>query len=374
MKRSLWGVMFVGGIGIGVAAVAQDALEAELSQPPAGGEAAAQAADSEFDRAAGVEQPADPAFDPALDPSADRAFDEPFDPAAEPAQPLEPGVVDPAAPGVVPPGEPPAGRPPVAQPPVREPGRPETVLPDRGRPGALPPADPAVEPGVVEPGVVDPLAPEVDPQSPEVDPLADPLARPIERQPLPPEAQPLPPQPGVVVPPAPGRRVLRQPIDPAYGAPAPPVVQPAIPIDDVVRNPIRVYEARLLVLMGHWPAAEEAVQTLSQRFPTDARVPYLRYFLLSRTGQPEAALDALRHGAALERLYPITDYNRFMEPIQGADRFYLERVRRAAAELAALDGLAAPEAEELLPYELQDRVPADERRTPPQPVPADPGV
>jgi hypothetical protein len=138
-------------------------------------------------------------------------------------------------------------------------------------------------------------------------------------------------------------------MDPANAPPAPPRSQPQIPIGEVVANPVRVYEARLLVLMGHWPAATDAVETLSHRFPTDARVPYLRFFLQSRSGQRDAALDSLRQAISMERLYPIIDYNRFMEPLQGPDRFYAERVRRAAAELASVDGLVEPTPDEVAP-------------------------
>lgn len=214
-----------------------------------------------------------------------------------------------------------------------------------------PPARPVVPPGL---GPADGDAPV---PAPETAPEDDPLREPIERQPIPdPVEPPAPPpgeegavpppgvpQPGQPLPPPPDQR------DPGYGVPMPQGANAVIPIDEIVRNPVRVYEARLLVLMGHAPAAAKAVETLGQRFPTDARVAYLRYFLLMRTGQQEAALESLRQAVALETVYPIGDYNRFMEPIQGPDRFYVERVRRAAAEVAAIDRLAEPEDAELLP-------------------------
>jgi hypothetical protein len=101
--------------------------------------------------------------------------------------------------------------------------------------------------------------------------------------------------------------------------------------------------------MGHVPAATKAIDTLGKRFPTDPRVQYLKFYLLSRSGDKEKALGALHKAVALEQLYPLTDYNRFMEPLQGPDRLYAERVRRATAELAAVDGLIKPEAEDYLP-------------------------
>ncbi len=184
------------------------------------------------------------------------------------------------------------------------------------------------------------------------DPLDDPLREPIENERLAPAinpGQPLPPaaDPSVTQPFPQGS------IDPAYGAPAPPRVQPQIEIKEVVRDPVRIYDARLLVLMGHVPAATKAIDTLAHRFPTDPRVQYLRFYLLSRSGDKDKALNALQKAVALERLYPLTDYNRFMEPIQGPDRFYAERVRRAAAELASAGGLVEPDAEDYLPKNKQ---------------------
>ncbi|MBA3314119.1 MAG: hypothetical protein H0T47_12645 [Planctomycetaceae bacterium] len=266
-------------------------------------------------------EPTDPLDQPPVDP-----LDEPIDPGVDPIDPLVEEPADPAAPvrsdRLLPQDEPLA--------PVR-PGTAREPLPE-----------PDVEPLDINPA----------------DPLDDPLREPIERDPLgrdrlAPTVNPGRPLPPDRTPPT-ARPLPPRNVDPAYGAPTPPRVQPQIEIKNVVRDPIRIYDARLLVLMGHQPAATKALKTLDHRFPTDARVQYLRFFLLSRTGQKDKALGALQQAVALERLYPMTDYNRFMEPLQGPDRFYAERVRRAAAELAALDGLVEPDPEDYLPKERDE--------------------
>ena len=382
MRRSLWVALLFGGVGL--TALAQDTP----------------------DTAPVPEETAPPATDAgtpgAVDGIPDVGSEDATAPGIEPPAADEPAVDD-------------------APPPVNRGPLPGRTLPDAGRPGTALPADPEVrQPDVPETDVPDievrgaaggvrrqetfedaePLPrndvfPRDDRLPPGADvrdadgqgaplideglaPQDDPLREPIERQPLPDTGvtQPLPPDPDGVGPIPPRRRprpILD--VDPAYGTPAPPRVQPEIEIGEVVRNPVRIYEARLLVLMGHTPAATDAINILARRFPTDARVPYLRFFLLSRTGQREAALESLRQAVALERLYPMTDYNRFMEPLQGPDRFYAERVRRAAAELAAVDGLVEPDPDELLPEETNGPAPADapppETEPAPQPVPED---
>ena len=125
---------------------------------------------------------------------------------------------------------------------------------------------------------------------------------------------------------------------------APPVAKPQpgddrIRLSDVVKNPVRIYDARLLLLTGDFHAAEGAARTLQERFPADARIDYLKYFLFARSGQRDRAIGALNDAVRAERSTPVLDYDRFMEPLQGPDRFYLERVRRAVAELDAAEVL-----------------------------------
>jgi len=262
----------------------------------------------------------EPPLEPDVAPPAEPLVDDPTLPGdnlIDPDEPTAPAV-EPALPAA--PGERAVEEPPVTPPPAR-PNAGREPLPDTG---------------------IQPL--DVTPESP----LDDPLREPIENERLDPAinpGQPVAPSrvPSNVQPLPPPN------IDPAYSAPAPPRVQPQVEIKEVVRDPIRIYDARLLVLMGHVPAATKALNTLAHRFPTDSRVQYLRFYLLSRSGKKDNALGALQKAVALERLYPMTDYNRFMEPLQGPDRFYAERVRRAAAELASVDGLIEPDAEDYLP-------------------------
>lgn len=276
----------------------------------------------------------------ALPPAADAPLGEP-ELGADVAPPAEPLVDDPTLPGdnLIDPDDPTAptvdpdapidpGVP--ADPATEEP--PTTPPPSRPNAGRQPLPDRSVQPLDVTPA----------------DPLDDPLREPIENERLDPAINPGQPVPPSDTPSA-AQPVRPQTFDPAYGAPAPPRVQPQVEIKEVVRDPIRIYDARLLVLMGHVPAATKAIDTLGRRFPTDPRVQYLKFYLLSRSGNKEKALGALQKAVALEGLYPLTDYNRFMEPLQGPDRFYAERVRRATAELAAVDGLVEPEAEDYLP-------------------------
>lgn len=338
---------------------------------------------------------ADPAVDP-LNPAAPEArpaIENPADDtdavrpgeALEGTQPAEPGL--PGSPPVVPDDAPPTRRNRDLDAPPAE-NLPDTILDTTPVPNNdAPPADAATSPGtearnadglgapLVNEGTVpanpaDDVPPPTNEAVPPNDALPSGVDRrlPIERQPLPPDAEfsePLPADPDAFPPPSRRRPV----IDPAYAPPAPPRPQPQIEIGEVVRNPVRVYETRLLVLMNHWPATEEALDVLARRFPTDARVPYLRFFYLSRTAQHDAALDALQKAVAMERLYPMTDYNRFMEPLQGPDRYYLERVRRASAELAAADGLVEPDPDDVLPENLRSAPPAD-RNTVEPPLPA----
>lgn len=290
----------------------------------------------------------------ALPPAADAAIGEGEpDLGADPAHPADPLVDDPTLPGdnLIDPDNPaaPAADPDIPAAPAADPDA--TAQPDL----PVDPAEPVVEPPVssppAEPNAPRQPLPDNSVQPLDVtpaDPLDDPLREPIENERLNPAinpGQPLPPE-GL---PSTAQPVVPREFDPAYSAPAPPRVQPQVEIREVVRDPIRIYDARLLVLMGHVPAATKALDTLTHRFPSDARVHYLRFYLLSRSGNKDKALSALQKAVALERLYPMTDYNRFMEPLQGPDRFYAERVRRAAAELASVEGLVEPDADDYLP-------------------------
>lgn len=313
MKRILGALTLMGGFGLSV--FAQDTVDS----PP-------------LDEAiAPVEDPSEldaPAAEDAL--NAD-AFEAP-DQAEDPVEPV-PGVdtlqerdLNARQPDVVEPADPGAAAAPGSTLPRDLPGD------EAGPPIIVDPVDPAREPIEDQPLPEDRLLPQ-DPA-----PLQDPAL-----------SEPLPFEEGLP-PAAPPRQRQPSEFDPAYGAPAPPRRdQPQVEIGDVVRNPIRIYDARLLVLMGHMDAATTALDTLGGRFPTDPRVPYLRFFMFSRTGQHDAALDALQQAVSLERLYPMTDYNRFMEPLQGPGRFYLERVRRATAELSSVDALVEPDPDELFP-------------------------
>lgn len=393
MKRSFWIALVFSGAGW--AASAQDAANLPPAEdPPALADPADSAADPNPPGAVdgtpdvGSEDATPPGFNPndfvpGDDPSPldipTPGVDDPADDAdavrpgegLEGAQPAEPGL----------PGSPPVddaiGRDPLdPAPDTPDPATlPDTILDTAPVPdNDAPPADAATVPGTDVPNADGLGAPLIDegtvPVRPEDAPPVDVDPRlPIERQPLPPDAdfsEPLPADPDAF-PAAPRRPV----IDPAYAPPAPPRPQPQIEVGEVVRNPIRVYETRLLVLMGHWPAVKDATDVLARRFPTDARVPYLRFFHLSRTGDRDAALDALQKAVAMERLYPVTDYNRFMEPLQGPDRYYLERVRRAAAELAAADGLVEPDPDDVLPEDLRNAPPTEVDADEP-PLPAAP--
>ena len=288
------------------------AAETTLDEPELGADLAPPAEPLVDDPTLPGDNPIDPnnPAEPAIDPSTPEA------PAADPgttAQP--PALSQPSTPG-----EPEVRQPPLSTPDVQPNAR-RQPLPDRS---------------------VQPL--DVTPESP----LDDPLREPIENEQLNPAINPGQPLPPDGIPPA-SESVTPRTFDPAYSAPAPPRVQPQIQIKEVVRDPIRIHDARLLVLMGHVPAATKALETLAHRFPTDPRVHYLRFYLLSRSGDKDKALGALQKAVALESLYPMTDYNRFMEPLQGPDRFYAERVRRAAAELASVDGLVQPNADDYLP-------------------------
>ena len=313
MRRSLWAALMCGGVGL--SALAQDTPDTapvpEQLAPPGAADPGTGAVDPVPD--VGAEDPTLPIDPPVADDAA--LPEQPADPATD-----APGVEEPAPAGPLP----------------------GNTLPDAGRPGTALPADPEVrDPITPDPNAVrdrdadalpeaefgarrrqqgrlevdqfetDPLPRETDPLleddlpprrvppgadvretdgqgapliEQQLTPEDDPLRDPIERQPLPQPGvgQPLPADPDGAGPIPGGRRGVL--VDPAYGAPAPPRVQPEVEIGEVVRNPVRVYEARLLVLMGHKPAATEAIDTLARRFPTDARVPYLRYFLLSRKG------------------------------------------------------------------------------------------
>ncbi len=296
------------------------AADAALGEPELGADVAPPAAPLVDDPTLPGDNPIDPnnPAAPAADPNLPAA--PPADPAAtdEPVVPAEPGVpAEPAAPA----------EPAINPPPAATPNAGRQPLPDRSvRPLDVTPADP----------------------------LDDPLREPIENERLNPAINPGQPIPPNGTPPAP-QAVEPREFDPAYSAPAPPHVQPQVEIKNVVRDPIRIYDARLLVLMGHVPAATKALDTLAHRFPTDPRVQYLRFFLLSRSGDKDKALNALQKAVALERLYPMTDYNRFMEPLQGADRFYAERVRRAAAELASAGGLVEPDPADYLPKNSKEQ-------------------
>jgi len=379
MKRSLWVALLIGGAGWN--ASGQDAAES----PPAGtgfgtetpaadvGQPGLDAAEPDLNAvepAVDLSAPVVPdAVAPGQEPAGDTDAVRPGEPL-EGAEPLEPGL----------PGSPPESRPidPDAPPTPNADPLPDTILdatlvPENDLPPSeaanLPGADAQNADGLGAPLVEDGTLPEARDDVPAPG-VIDPRL-PIERQPLldDPAVEPLPTEPDVFPP------ARRQPpvIDPAYSAPAPPRPRPQIEIDEVVRNPIRIYETRLLVLMGHNVACEQPLEILARRFPTDARVPYLRFFHLSRTGQHDAALDALRQAVEMERLYPVTDYNRFMEPLQGPDRYYLERVRRASAELAAADSLVEPVPEDVLPEDLRGEpadVDADEPPLPAEPRPA----
>lgn len=314
MKRTLWIALLLGGVGL--TALAQDTPDT-------------------------APVPEENALPPAADPRTGEEL------GPDPAPPAAPLVDDPSLPG---------SNPIDSDAPV-DPLAPESDLLDDPNVPLTDPDDPLSQP-------IDPIPPArpgtarerlVDPRdSTPTDPLDtepettldDPLRRPIESEPLAPSVNPLPSRREV---PPPASQATPRNFDPAYGAPEPRRVQPQVELADVVRDPIRIYDARLLVLMGHHSAATKAIETLGNRFPTDARVQYLRFFQLSRSGDKDQALDALQQAIALERLYPMGDYNRFMEPLQGPDRFYAERVRRAAAELSRVDGLVEPDPDDYLP-------------------------
>ncbi len=386
MKRPLQAAFFTAGVvtaGLGAAAFAQDS-------PGLG-----------FGTAPPLVDPVDPALDPAapaIDPSAPL-----IDPPAS-ALPSGTPAIDPAAParGNQVPGVDPAEDPSVdsAVP----------VPPARMRPGRLPPSRPPAT-GTIPPEVI-PASPATAgraarPATPGTD-LDDangqgaPLVGDEEAVPgaagrpavtglgagampdeglfpgdgLLPGRGPLPDRglpaddgafPGGPLPAGSGRPAAPA-VDPGYG---PPVRTrranrsdvPQVSLDEVVRNPVRVYDARLKALTGDWPGAIQATDTLLERFPNDPRVPYLRYFAFARSGQHDMALDALRNAITLEETQPVGDYGRFLEPFQGPDRFYLERVRRAAGELDSLGSLT---------IESPDASPRPPIPTPPQPAPPRP--
>ena len=181
------------------------------------------------------------------------------------------------------------------------------------------------------------------------------------------------PLPGDPVPPA--RPEALPPAAPAdsFSAPPPPATEyeeprystrpqrPTIELSTVIEEPVSIHEARGLVLSGNMCASLAALDTLANRYPADARVAYLRYFLLARTGQREVALASLERAVAIEYLYPVNDYARFMEPIQGADRYYAERVRRTVRDLDTRGVLIAPVESEVIV------VPPVPEQTPPNP-------
>jgi hypothetical protein len=331
MKRTMWLALLFASAGL--AAVAQNTPDTAPVPEENAADPGTAAPLPEGELGADVAPPAAPLVDDPTLPGPNPV--DPVDPDAPAVEPLNPAApVAPAAERAVPAAE--------------DPAAPDNSTP---LPPAAEPATTPAEPGAArEPLPEPPTAPlDLNPANP----ADDPLREPIEREPLAPSVIPGEPIPPNGTPPAAGSLSPRTP-DPAYDAPAPPQVQPQIEIRDVVRDPVRIYDARMLVLMGHQPGATKALKTLEHRFPTDARVQYLKFFLLSRVGDKDKALGALQKAVALERLYPMTDYNRFMEPLQGADRFYAERVRRAASELASVDGLVAPDPADYLPKEKNE--------------------
>ena len=77
-------------------------------------------------------------------------------------------------------------------------------------------------------------------------------------------------------------------------------------------------------------AAEQLGQILLNRTPDDPRVQYMMFVLRYRDARYDEAFGFLQRAVELERADPITNYDRFMEPIQGRSRVYLERVRNLA--------------------------------------------
>ena len=256
----------------------------------------------------------------------------------------------------------PAPRPPVVTGGFGNPGAMPADAPDLGSSDLFPldPADPASPPGVPAEAMPldDPAAPatELDnlPDEPQQQldgfapqPSAGDAPDPADRM-LGPGAEPRPPAPanpgypdsGFGPPqPQPNRTTpgssRPEPAPPAGNLPM--MAAPRVNVGEIVRNPVRIHEARTLVLMGHWPKATQALDTLAVRYPADPRVEYLRYFLLARSGNRDAALDSLQNAIGLERDNPAYDYDSFLEPLQGPDRYYVERVRRAVAEADAAD-------------------------------------
>lgn len=201
-------------------------------------------------------------------------------------------------------------------------------------------------------------------------PPADPAPPAVPAVPGDQEALPLPGDP---VPPAgPGALPPGPPAD-SFSAPPPPAREyeeprystrpqrPTIELSTVIEEPVSIHEARGLVLSGNMCASLAALDTLASRYPADARVAYLRYFLLARTGQREVALASLERAVAIEYLYPVNDYARFMEPIQGADRYYAERVRRTVRDLDTRGVLIPPVESEVIV------APPAPEQTPPRP-------
>lgn len=180
----------------------------------------------------------------------------------------------------------------------------------------------------------------------EVAPSADPPAPEFSADPVPPDV----PAAGLSNEPIPPRR---QPRQTAPASPQRPVRGSAsdhsgVSLSAVVHKPVAIYDARELVLSGNVPAAKAVLDTLIKRYPTDARVPYLRYILQYYTGQPKEALTSLEHAIALEYYRPVRDYQRFMEPIQGSARIYAERVRQSVARLDSMGKLEIPPFEKII--------------------------
>ena len=353
MKRVLWVAPLSATLvtaGLGVSAFSQEQLGSGLGDLPA-----ADASDLGSDPASPLIEPVEPVEPSAADLPPGTPTVDPSDPAIGNEVPVVDPAVDPSADSAVPTA--PAPRPPGG---VRPRGT--SVAP------IAPPTDPRrpVRPTQAgddldaADGLGAPLVPEadspLDPERPIVNPLGpdampeDPLDPRVPVDPIDPRDPRLPSAvPGVApgaVSPAPGA------VDPGYARPVRPRREvrdetPRISLDAVVRNPVRIYDARLMAMTGDWTGATDATDVLLRRFPTDPRVPYLRYFVFARSGQHDLALNALRSAITLEETTPVRDYGRFLEPFQGADRFYLERVRRAAGELDTLGSLTIEPADDL---------------------------
>jgi len=81
----------------------------------------------------------------------------------------------------------------------------------------------------------------------------------------------------------------------------------------------------------HYDEALERFQAARRTDPTDAAYLYFSALAYLRSGQADLAKTALAEAVALEASYPIPNWGRMMERVQGRQRVWLEEARTDAA-------------------------------------------